>query len=67
MFLNKSALRKHILNRWEKLRGHQMTRVSNDTFDNLESRLINLIDKLIIEHPSTGKTIMFEPASLSKL
>lgn len=67
MLLNKAATKKHILNRWEHLRGHNMTRVSGETFDNLEARLINLIDKLIMEHPSTGKTIFFESASLSKI
>lgn len=61
MLLNKKAVKSHVLNRWAKLRpGKEMTRVGSETYSELNARLTNLIDKLIHEHPSVGKTIILK-------
>jgi hypothetical protein len=56
--LNKSAVRKFIMERWKRLRpGHEMTCVSAEALTWAESRLRNEIDAMINRHPSVGKTI----------
>lgn len=58
--LNISATKKFILAKFKSLRaGPEMTRVSKEYLDDLESWLKNKIAKDIHSHPSIGKT--FKP------
>jgi len=60
VLLNKQAVKTAILERWCKLRGIEMTRVSSECYEYLEAKLINTIDNAIKTHPSMGKTIRFQ-------
>lgn len=55
--LNKSVVKRTVLERWKKRRGIEMTRVSAEVYPWLEARLLNIIDRMIDSHPSIGKTI----------
>lgn len=57
--LNKSKLKKFILQQWEKHRTWKMTRVSQDAIDHYEFVLRQKIIQDIQSHPSVGKT--FKP------
>lgn len=57
--INKSNVKRFILERWASKRSHEITRVSNEAFVAVEAGLVRVIDRLIDEHPSKGKT--FQP------
>ncbi|KKN99001.1 hypothetical protein LCGC14_0142460 [marine sediment metagenome] len=58
--LNRAAVKKFILVRFEEMRaGRPMSRVSKEFLDTLEADLRNTIEFEIMRHPSIGKT--FKP------
>jgi len=54
--LNKSEVRKYILDTWQATRSWPLTRVSSAAVEEIEGRLKHLIDSMIQTHPSVGKT-----------
>lgn len=59
--INKTECRKFLLakalTRWPN---GKFTRVSQSTLDYLEDAVRNLMDNIIVSHPTIGKTIMIE-------
>lgn len=62
--INRAACRKLIFARLELLRGEylskKLTRVSESTFEWIESRVKNIIDDALRRHPTTGSTIYLD-------
>jgi len=57
--LNKSAVKKYILEKWQEQRSHEITRVSAEAYNDIEAAMRRVIDDMIQSHPSVGKT--FKP------
>jgi hypothetical protein len=65
--LNKSAVRKYILDEVAAKRGHlKLTRVSSEALQRYENMLRLAIERDILTHPSVGKTFKPESRSDSK-
>ena len=56
----KSLVKKYLLDRAKTLRPyHPFTRVSAEALNTLESRLRNICDQAISNHPAVGQTLKF--------
>lgn len=56
----KSVARRHIFDAVARLRpgcAHKWTRISDSVYDYLDNACDSLIDNLVKQHPSVGKTI----------
>lgn len=61
MLLNRSATKKHIMEKLKELRPTLgITQVSAESLQNIEARLKVMIDEQIKSHPSSGKTFKVE-------
>jgi len=56
--VNQATMKRYLLDRAQMLRpALGMGRVSNETLQNLESRLRNMADDMILRQPCMGRTI----------
>lgn len=59
--LNRSAVKKVLLERYKSKKFHPMDRVGSDVYAYLEAKLMNTIDHVISLQTSKGKTIKAPP------
>jgi len=56
-YIKRKTVKEEFLKRWKERRYHKMTRVAEETLEEIDRKVSLTINKIINEHPSLGKTI----------